>query len=464
MKNKTSEISVLIVEDNDTMRKGIAETLSGHNYTVFQANNGTDAIELLNKQKTDLVITDYRMPGKNGIEILKYAKKVNPDTEVIIITAYGTVDVAVEAMKKGALDFISKPFSGDELLVKTEKAVSIILQKKEAAKLRDENIYLRDQDKIRFNYGEIIGESEVMQKVYRTIEKVAKNNTSVLILGESGTGKELAARAIHFNSTRKDKPFIRVNCGALAKGVLESELFGHEKGAFTGAIKQKRGRFELADQGTLFLDEIGDLPPETQVKLLRVLQEKEFERVGGERTIKIDVRIIAATNSDLMEKVKNGLFREDLYYRLNILPIVLPPLRDRKQDIPLLVRHFIKKTGAEIGRHNIQISDKAMQVLINYSWPGNVRELQNIIERALVLCETSRITVDDLFFMSDSQQKQNVFSESLNLEDNLKKLETDLIKKAMENAGGVKAKAARLLGIKESTLYYKLDKLNINRH
>jgi len=457
-----NKITILIADDNETMRRGMAQILTDEGYAVHQASDGSTALKMLENIDPELVIADYRMPGMNGLELLKAVKNRLPDTEVIIVTAYGTIDVAVEAMHKGAWDFITKPFSSDELIVKVKRALKVIEQKSEADRLKDENMYLRQETEIRFNYGEIIGESKEMKKVYKTIEKVAKNNTSVLILGESGTGKELAARAIHFNSLRKDNPFIRVNCGALAQGVLESELFGHEKGAFTGAIRRKRGRFELADHGTLFLDEIGDLPAETQVKLLRVLQEKEFERVGGEDTISVDVRIIAATNLDLKEQVRAGKFREDLYYRLYILPIHLPPLRERKEDIPLLARHFINKIGSELGKHDISITDPAMEILNNYSWPGNVRELQNIIERALVLCEGKEITTDDLFFITDTTVPTTENPFGFNLEKTLTEIEKDMIKRALKHSKGVKAKAAKILGIKESTLYYKMEKHKIS--
>ncbi|MCD6117878.1 sigma-54-dependent Fis family transcriptional regulator [bacterium] len=443
------------------MRSGMAQILKDEGFSVQQASDGDTALKMAGNIKPNLIIADYRMPGMNGLELLNAVKTSLPDTEVIIITAFGTIDVAVKAMQQGAWDFITKPFSAEELSVKVNRTLKVIRQRIEADKLKDENRYLRQEADIRFNYGEIIGESREMKKVYKTIEKVAKNNTSVLILGESGTGKELAARAIHFNSLRKEQPFIKVNCGALAQGVLESELFGHEKGAFTGAIRMKKGRFELADHGTLFLDEIGDLPAETQVKLLRVLQEKEFERVGGENTISVDVRIIAATNLDLKEQIRKGKFREDLYYRLYILPIHLPPLRERKEDIPVLAGHFIDKIGKETGNPGITITEDAVGLLVNYNWPGNVRELQNIIERALVLCEHNRITADDLSFISSKVKDTSDMDYGFNLEETISGVEKDMIKRALKQCRGVKAKAAKLLRIKESTLYYKMEKYKI---
>lgn len=457
-KNKTS---ILIADDNESMRSGMAQILKDEGFSVQQASDGDTALKMAGNIKPNLIIADYRMPGMNGLELLNAVKTSLPDTEVIIITAFGTIDVAVKAMQQGAWDFITKPFSAEELSVKVNRTLKVIRQRIEADKLKDENRYLRQEADIRFNYGEIIGESREMKKVYKTIEKVAKNNTSVLILGESGTGKELAARAIHFNSLRKEQPFIKVNCGALAQGVLESELFGHEKGAFTGAIRMKKGRFELADHGTLFLDEIGDLPAETQVKLLRVLQEKEFERVGGENTISVDVRIIAATNLDLKEQIRKGKFREDLYYRLYILPIHLPPLRERKEDIPVLAGHFIDKIGKETGNPGITITEDAVGLLVNYNWPGNVRELQNIIERALVLCEHNRITADDLSFISSKVKDTSDMDYGFNLEETISGVEKDMIKRALKQCRGVKAKAAKLLRIKESTLYYKMEKYKI---
>jgi len=463
MNNAETPVTILIAEDNESMRTGMAETLAGEGYRVVQSSRGDTALELMETHHPGIIITDYKMPGATGLDVLKKARRILPDTEVIIITAYGTVDIAVDAMKSGAWDFISKPFSGEELCIKVRRAAESMERKQEAARLRDENTYLRREQELQYNYGEIIGESSAMQEVYRTIEKVAGNNTSVLILGESGTGKELAARAIHFNGPRRDKPFVKVNCGALARGVLESELFGHEKGAFTGAVRRKKGRFELAHNGTLFLDEIGELHPETQVKLLRVLQEREFERVGGEDTISVDVRIIAATNKDLQKQIAAGSFREDLYYRLCILPITLPPLRERKEDIAMLARHFCHVKGADAGKHGIRITSHALQLLEAYTWPGNVRELQNIIERALVLCEGSTVAAGDLSFIHSAGLPLTGTPGSMSLPETVRQVEINLIGRALSRAGNVKARAARLLGIKESTLYYKMEKLNIQQ-
>jgi DNA-binding NtrC family response regulator len=369
-------------------------------------------------------------------------------------------------MKLGAVDFITKPFSHEEFKLKIERILERIKEKKELARLSDENIYLRDELAEQFNYGEIIGKSKPMQEVYQTLEKVAPTDSSVLIYGESGTGKELIARAIHKLSPRKDKPFIRVNCGALVETLLESELFGHEKGAFTGAMKRKKGRFELAHQGSIFLDEIGDISAAMQLKLLRVLQEKEFERVGSEETIQVDVRVMAATNKNLSELVQQGKFREDLYYRLHIIPIYLPPLRERNEDIPLLVNHFLKKLTNELNKPLKKISDSAMDKLLSYHWPGNIRELENVIERAVVLCDRKFIDIKDLPLLSSATSEKlppDVLDRfRLNLNDTLANIEKQLIERAMNETAGNKSQAAKLLGIQTSLLYYKLEKFGIN--
>ena len=322
-----SKYNFLIVEDNDTMREGIVRVVEKMGHRAVETADAEQAEKQLSKTKFDLLISDYKLPGMTGIELLEKIKLISPETEAMLITAYGSIELAVEAMKKGAADFITKPFSPEELTLKVNLILERVQQKAELQRVSEENRYLRDQLDGQFNFGEIIGNSPAMQAIFRTIEKVAKGDSSIIIYGESGTGKELVAHAIHNTSPRKDRAFIRVNCGALAEGILESELFGHEKGAFTGAIKRRKGRFELAQSGSIFLDEIGDIPLGTQVKLLRVLQEKEFERVGGEETLSVDTRIIAATSKNLQEEIKRGNFREDLYYRLHIIPIHLPPLR-----------------------------------------------------------------------------------------------------------------------------------------
>jgi len=453
---------ILIIEDNETMRDAMTAIIGKMGYEVEGAKNGHDGLLLMEKNSYDLVVSDYKMDGMDGLEVLKQVKQKHPTAEVLIITAFGTIELAVEAMKLGAVDFITKPFSHEEFKLKIVRILERINERKELARLSDENIYLRDELEEQFNYGEIIGKSKPMQEVYRTLEKVAPTDSSVLIYGESGTGKELIARAIHKLSARKDKPFIRVNCGALVETLLESELFGHEKGAFTGAVKRKKGRFELAHQGSIFLDEIGDISANMQLKLLRVLQEKEFERVGSEETIQVDVRIMAATNKNLSELVQQDKFREDLYYRLHIIPIYLPPLRERKDDIPLLVNHFLKKLTSELNKPAKQISEPAMERLISYPWLGNIRELENVLERAVVLCDREIIDIKDLPILNSTTSEKlpsDVLDRfRLNLNDTLAAIEKQLIERAMNETDGNKSQAAKLLGIQTSLLYYKLEK------
>ena len=462
MEAHSSPLHILVVDDNDTMRSGMVRILRKAGNIVEEASDGQCGLSTAQDERFDLVITDYRMKGMDGLELLKKIKATDPQVEIIVITAFGTIELAVEAMKAGARDFISKPFSKDELKIKVDRVAERIRERKTVDRLTEENRYLREEVELKFNFGEIVGESPGMKKIYRTIEKIGMSDTSILIYGESGTGKELVARAIHSQSGRRDKAFIRVNCGALAEGVLESELFGHERGAFTNALRQKKGRFELADGGTLFLDEIGDIPLSTQVKLLRVLQEKEFERVGGEETIRVDVRVIAATHRDLPAEVREGRFRDDLYYRLHILPLHLPPLRERKDDIPNLTTHFIQKIGKEVRKTELILTDEALSILTAYDWPGNVRELENVLERAIVLCETDRINEQSLGFLSGEKDGMKIAETSLNLERSLAALERRLLEQALKAAGGVKARAARILGIKESALYYKLDKYDLH--
>lgn len=457
--------NILIIDDNDTMREGMVAIIKKLGYKCDEAKDGDIGISLVKKNDYDLIVTDYRMQGMTGIEVLKQVKKRSPKTEVMVITAYGSIELAVDAMKNGAVDFITKPFSHDEFRFKIQRIIERIKERKELSQVTEENVYLREKLEEQFNYGEIIGNSKLMKNVYRTIQKVASADSSVLIYGESGTGKELVARAIHKMSSRKNKPFIRVNCGALAETLLESELFGHEKGAFSGAIKRKKGRFELAQQGSIFLDEIGDISLNMQTKLLRVLQEREFERVGGEETIQADVRILAATNKNLSEQVEKGKFREDLYYRLFIIPIYLPALRDRKEDIPLLINHFLKKLATDLKKNPIQISEAAVEKLTAYHWPGNVRELENVLERVLVLCENQEIDVFDLPILTQSNSTKipsNVINgNNINLNDTLYDIEKQLIQRAMNETGGNKSRAAKLLGIKTNLLYYKLEKYDL---
>jgi len=381
MGNNGASATVLVVDDEPNIRRVVQAALAKDGYEVMTAENGKTALDAVStNSELDVIISDLIMPDMNGVELLEAARQINPSVSVIMITAHGTIKSAVDAMRLGAFDYITKPFDLDELKVIVRRAV-------ERRQLINENLTLKQQLKTRYKFDNIVGQSSAMQEVFRLVERVANSRASVLIRGESGTGKELIARAIHYNSSRAQKPFVPVACVALSEQLLESELFGHEKGAFTGAISQKPGRFEMAHMGTLFLDEIGDIPGQVQMKLLRVIQEREFERVGGLKTIKVDVRLITATNQDLEKAVKEGKFREDLYYRLQVVQIYLPPLRDRMEDVPLLVEHFIEKYAKENGKSIKYASPEALEAMMKYKWPGNVRELENAVERAVVLAE-----------------------------------------------------------------------------
>ena len=447
---------ILVVDDDLDQASMIKKILSREGYTVVSVTSGRAALEFASQNPVDLMITDLRMPEMDGLELFKAIKEIRPESLTIIVTAYATVESAVEAMKEGVYDYLTKPLKMEEMKLVVERAL-------EAKMLRDENIYLKRELSQRFSFGQIIGKSKKMQEIYEIIEHVAQTDATVMIYGESGTGKELVARAIHYSGKRKGKPFIAVSCSAFPETLLESELFGYEKGAFTGAYARKPGRFELADGGTLFLDEVGEIKPEIQVKLLRVLQDKAFERLGGKETIKVDVRIIAATNKDLEKEVAMGRFREDLYYRLNVIPIYLPPLRERKEDIPLLAEHFLRIYSEKNGKSIKRISPEAMEALVNYSWPGNVRELENVIERMVVLGTGDEITVSQLperirnSKIADISTNLEVFEipdEGISLED----VEKMLIMKALAKANGNKSKAAKLLGITRRTLQYRLRK------
>jgi DNA-binding NtrC family response regulator len=448
---------IWVIEDDRTIREAIDIILKKEGFVVFTFRSAEEAFQQ-DGLEPEMLICDYKLPGMNGIETVKKLKAKFPALESIVITAFGSIDLAVDAIKQGAGDFLAKPFAPDELLLKVHHLLNL-------RRAKEQNEYLREEVKNVFFDYEIIGSSEEMKKIYALLAKVARSESTVLVQGESGTGKELIARFIHFNSRRNLQPFIKVNCAALAEGVLESELFGHEKGAFTGSIRQRKGRFELADRGTIFLDEIGDLAPNMQVKLLRVLQEGEIERVGGEATVKVDVRVIAATNRILSEMVQSGQFREDLFYRLNVIPIQLPPLRKRKEDIPELVQFFLKRLGRENKRPKISIDRETMNALLDYPWPGNIRELENVLERAVVLCDSDRITVNELPFIQETSPtlEERKLSMPLrgNLDDRLAELEKQLLIEAMQEAKGMKTRAARALGIKTSTLYYKLEKYGL---
>jgi two-component system response regulator HydG len=460
---------VLIIDDHDSMREGLELLLRRRGHKTVSAEAGERGLALLEEVGADLVITDLKMAKMDGIQVLKQVRAGYPEVEVLVITAYGTIEKAVEAMKLGAADFITKPFSSEEFGVKVDRLLADreerLRLKRENVALRVENTYLREEAEAR--YGEIVGESEQMAEVFRWIERVARSDSTVMIYGESGTGKELVARAIHAGSPRKGGPFIRVNCGALTEGLLDSELFGHEKGAFTGAERQRRGRFELADGGTLFLDEIATINQTTQIRLLRVLQERELERVGGEETIPVDVRIIAATNTPAEELQKGDTFREDLFYRLHVVPVTIPPLRERKKDVCVLARHFLDKLRERTNHRVEDLSEVAVRRLEDYDWPGNVRELENVMERALVLAEGSVLEEEDLPFLPTGEALDTSLIDmaiprtGLDLNQAVEGLEERLLRRALEQARGVKAEAARLLGLKTSALYYKLEKYGI---
>jgi two-component system NtrC family response regulator len=450
--------TILIVDDEKNYLVVLEALLGPEGYETVTADNGEDALSLIRGSDLDLVITDMKMPEINGMDLLDETKKIKPELPVILMTAYGTIEMAVEAMKRHAYDYITKPFKNEELKLTIKKAL-------ENYRLVKENRLLSEALSDRYRYGNIIGKSKPMLKIYDLISKVAQSRASILITGSSGTGKELIAKAIHYNSPRKDRPFISINCGALTETLLESELFGHERGAFTGAVSMKKGRFELADGGTLFLDEIGEMPPSLQVKLLRILQEMEFERVGGTKTIKVDVRVLSASNRDIKEDVTNNLFREDLFYRLNVMNIVVPPLRERLNDLPLLVKHFIEKYRDEKGEKKIELNPESWKILYNYSWPGNVRELENIIERAVVLNSEGIIGLEDLpSELSGKQEELDVnryIPPNAPLQETLEQIEEKLIRRALTICDNVQAHAATMLGIKKNLIQHKMKKYNI---
>jgi two-component system NtrC family response regulator len=454
--------TVLIVDDEKNYPLILSAVLQDVGYETLTANSGMEALEILNHANADvdLVLTDMKMPVMDGIELLEKIKTINPHLPVMMMTAYGTVEKAVEAMQKGAYNYILKPFDNEGLIIFVKKAIDMY-------QVIKENLRLRDVVETRYNFGNIVGKSKRMQEVFELVKKMAPSSATVLIEGESGTGKELVAKSIHFNSPRKDKPFIAVNCSALSENLLESELFGHEKGAFTGAIAMKKGRFELADSGTLFLDEIGELSQNLQVKLLRVLQERAFERVGGIRAVPVNIRIIAATNKNLKHETEQGRFREDLYYRLNVLYLVLPPLRDRVEDIRLLVDHMIEKYASERrpGQQVTSVDQEVNRLLYGYSWPGNVRELENAIERAMVLCPGNIIRVSDLpkefkKSLGHSLHLEGI-SENAKLYETLDMVERLMIERALAISHNVQSHAAELLGIGKSGLNQKLKKYGI---
>jgi two-component system response regulator HydG len=456
--------TILVIDDNDTIREGLAHTLKKMGHQPVTAASGAAGVEAFRAARADFVITDLKMDGMGGVEVLRAITALDPDVPIMLITAYGTVETAVEAMKLGAFDFLTKPFPPEVVRLKVERALELYAARRARHRLEAHNEYLKTQDDHRFD--ELIGGSEKMAAVRRSLDKIAPSETTVFVAGESGTGKELVARAIHRLSRRAAGPFVKVNCGALTETLLESELFGHEKGAFTGAIKTRLGRFELADGGTLFLDEVGDIPAAMQVKLLRVLQEQEFERVGGEQPIRVDVRIVSATHKPLEQEVAAGRFRQDLFYRLHVLPVRLPPLRERREDIPALAAHFIGKLGPRTNPRVRRLSDAALGRLMAYHWPGNVRELENALEQALVFAEGEEIGPAALppFLQAPGAAEDRLeVPRELSLPEILDDLERQLIVKAYREARGVKTETARLLGIKTSALYYKLEKYGLGQ-
>jgi nitrogen regulation protein NR(I) len=479
---------ILVIEDDETVRTLLRSFLKEKGFEVTTAVSGVAGIDMLRAEKFDLILTDLKLPGGiDGMGVLREVTVNKINIPVIVLTAHATVETAVEAMKNGAFDYITKPFNFDELMIILKKALSV-------SKLQQENVMLKMQLKKKYDFKGLIGDSPPMQAVYELIEKIADTDSTILITGESGTGKELIAKTIHYNNTtRAGGPFVPLNCAAIPKDLLESELFGHEKGAFTGAINTRIGRFELAQGGTLFLDEVGELDPSLQVKLLRILQEREFERVGGVKTIKVDVRILAATNKDLEKETKEGKFREDLFYRLNVIPLHLPPLRKRVEDISLLMAHFVQEFSKKRKREPLTFSPETMEYLMKYHWPGNVRELENLIERLTILVSSKDVQVSDLpeklhqmtfphrephrpgadsgaepgraisipETPSFSRPGIEIGEAGIDLNEAVSSMERNLIQKALEKTGGVRSRAAQLLGLNRTTLLEKMKKMGI---
>ncbi|KAF0221536.1 MAG: two component sigma-54 specific Fis family transcriptional [Geobacteraceae bacterium] len=453
-------VKILLIDDEAPSREALVLLLRGSDYAIKGAGTGKEAFQSLAVDQFDIVITDLFLPDSNGIDILKKVKELSPATEVILITGHASAETAVSAMKEGAFDYITKPLNIDELRIIIAKAV-------EKTRLLTENVYLRKQLRDKYEFDNIIGSSLAMQKVFTRMRRIIKTDSTVLIFGESGTGKEIVAKAIHYNGARRDKPFIAVHCGAIPENLLESELFGYVRGAFTGAIRDKIGKFEAADQGTIFLDEIGTMPMHLQTKLLRVLQEQEVERVGSTRPVKIDVRVISATNQNLPEDVKNGNFREDLYYRLNVIPLAIPPLRERIEDILPLGRHFLEKYCTSMKRPLMTIAKEAVEALENYDWPGNVRELENVVERTVALTEGNHITLDDLpSIIAKTYGKQESLStrvteRGVDMVKTVNEIERQMIGEALAISNGVKARAAALLNLNRTTLVEKMRRLGM---
>jgi DNA-binding NtrC family response regulator len=443
---------ILVVEDEEKLRRIIELQLIDSGFEVEKAGRAEEALPLIDR--SDLVLTDFKLPGMSGLEMLQLIRRQDSHVPVIVMTAFGTVENAVEAMKAGAADFLLKPFSLDHLTTVVNKALEI-------RTLRDENRKLKEELGRRYQWDNIVGRSPAMQEIFATIMRVAPTRATVLLAGESGVGKDLIARAIHFHSPRKERPFVKINCTALPENLMESELFGYEKGAFTGATTSKPGKFEQADTGTVMLDEIGDVPANIQVKLLRVLQEREFERLGSNKTMHIDVRVIAATNRDLRRALEEGTFREDLYYRLNVVPIEIPPLRERKEDIPYLARHFVEKLSPETGGQVRGITDAAIDKLMQYPWPGNVRELENVIERSMVMALGDKLDAGDIRLDMNLRARHTSGEMALPEGMSLDQYEQELIRNALKQADGNKSHAARILGLTRNALRYRLTQMGI---
>ena len=450
----SNKIKILVVDDEAVMRDTMSAWLEEKGYNAVSVCSGMEAIEKTKTESFNAAFVDMKMPGLDGIEVLRAIKRINPDTSVIIMTAYATIETAIKAMKEGAYNYLVKPFSLDEV----ELIMKTIVEYQE---LVAENILLRQQLEEKYSLKNIIGKSQKMKEVFELVENIANSNSTVLIQGASGTGKEVIARLIHLKSLRRDKPFIAANCAAIPTELIESELFGHEKGAFTGATYNKKGRFELATGGTLFLDEVGEMSLNTQIHLLRVLQERELRRVGGTELIKIDVRIIASSNKDLEKEAKEGRFREDLFYRINVITIYLPKLKERKEDIPLLVDHMLTKYGLESGRGKKSMSKDALDLLMKYDWPGNIRELENTIERLVILCKDRIIRVEYLpqNIKKERKEEPSIFIPNKPLEEMEKQYIYEVLKENKWN----KSKSAKTLGIERKTLYNKIDKYRLKK-
>ncbi|MGI8744479.1 MAG: sigma-54-dependent transcriptional regulator [Bryobacteraceae bacterium] len=444
--------TILVIEDEEKLRRVIELQLRTAGHEVLQAGSAEGALQLC--EKADLILTDLRLPGLTGLELMAQLRRQSLNTPVIVMTAFGSIETAVEAMRAGAVDFLPKPFSLDHLMAVVNKAL-------ELRSLRDENRQLREELGTRYGFDNLVGRSAAMREVFATVMRVAPTRATVLLAGESGVGKDMIARAIHHHSPREGRPFVKINCTALPENLMESELFGYEKGAFTGANVSKPGKFEQADTGTVFLDEIGDVPASIQVKLLRILQEREFERLGSNKTKHIDVRVLAATNVDLRAALEQGTFREDLYYRLNVLPIDIPSLRERKEDIPFLAEHFIKKLAKDLGSPVVEISDGAIQKLLGYYWPGNVRELENVMERSMVLSSHPTLEADDIKLDVQLRSRVQAVDHFLPEGMTLDAYEQSIIREALKRANGNKSQAARLLGLTRNALRYRLSQMGM---